>query len=274
MNDNDHTSLGHAFELWVRGWAVPLPAFDVGQRVERLVRHDGDYRQDTDAGRLFQRLRNDLSPREFMGLPQAAQDIMQGVPIAFAIDEERKREHEARIGRIVNRANEQINVVHRMQMKLGELRRKHDICVDALSAELTSLLQSNYISIDRRVAQRWQSLAEGTRIYNEAKSTFVRKFAADGVGLSLDEEQAAAVGAVNGNVLVTARAGSGKTRVLTARALFLHLHCGVPVHHIMLLAFNRRAASEIESRLREWLGDDIPHVMTFHALAYALVHPS
>ncbi len=42
----------------------------------------------------------------------------------------------------------------------------------------------------------------------------------------------------------------------------------------MLLAFNRRAASEMESRLREWLGDDIPRVMTFHALAYALVHPS
>ena len=42
----------------------------------------------------------------------------------------------------------------------------------------------------------------------------------------------------------------------------------------MLLAFNRRAASEMEGRLREWLGDDIPHVMTFHALAYALVHPS
>ncbi len=30
----------------------------------------------------------------------------------------------------------------------------------------------------------------------------------------------------------------------------------------------------MERRLRAWLGDDIPHVMTFHALAYALVHPS
>ncbi len=29
----------------------------------------------------------------------------------------------------------------------------------------------------------------------------------------------------------------------------------------------------MESRLREWLGDDIPHVMTFHALANRLVHP-
>lgn len=41
----------------------------------------------------------------------------------------------------------------------------------------------------------------------------------------------------------------------------------------MLLAFNRKAAEEIEERLEKYLGDSIPHVLTFHALAYAIVHP-
>ena len=87
-----------------------------------------------------------------------------------------------------------------------------------------------------------------------------------------DAEQAVAIGAVKDNVLVTARAGSGKTSTLTSRAIFLNKHCGVSPDEILLLAFNRSAASEIKSRLEK---NDclLPHVMTFHALAYSIVHP-
>jgi DNA helicase-4 len=42
---------------------------------------------------------------------------------------------------------------------------------------------------------------------------------------------------------------------------------------MLLLAFNRKAAEEIRERLTSQLQSLIPHVMTFHALAYALVHP-
>ena len=90
--------------------------------------------------------------------------------------------------------------------------------------------------------------------------------------LLVDSEQAAAIGSVHENVLVTARAGSGKTRVLVTRAAFLIKHCRVPADRLLLLAFNRKAAEEIRKRLSR-SGCDVPHVMTFHALAYALVHP-
>ena len=40
-----------------------------------------------------------------------------------------------------------------------------------------------------------------------------------------DPEQAAAIGAVEGNVQVIARAGSGKTATLVNRAKFLSQHC-------------------------------------------------
>jgi DNA helicase-4 len=40
-----------------------------------------------------------------------------------------------------------------------------------------------------------------------------------------------------------------------------------------LLAFNNRAADEMKRRLAKTLGANLPHVMTFHALAHALVGP-
>jgi DNA helicase-4 len=86
-----------------------------------------------------------------------------------------------------------------------------------------------------------------------------------------DLEQAAAIGAVEGHVQVVARAGSGKTSTLVNRALFLQQHCGIAPSEMLLLAFNRKAAEEIRERLAARLQESIPHVMTFHALAYALV---
>ena len=72
---------------------------------------------------------------------------------------------------------------------------------------------------------------------------------------------------------VVARAGSGKTATLVNRALFLQQHCGVAPDEMLLVAFNRKAAEEMQKRLDEGLQGSTPHVMTFHALAYALVRP-
>ena len=83
-----------------------------------------------------------------------------------------------------------------------------------------------------------------------------------------DAEQAAAIGAVDGNVQVIARAGSGKTATLVNRALFLQQHCRVNSDELLLLAFNKKAAEEMKDRI-----GTLSHVMTFHALAYALVQP-
>ena len=111
--------------------------------------------------------------------------------------------------------------------------------------------------------------------YEIEKINYVRSWAE---GRRLDPkpdcEQAAAIGAVEGNVQVVARAGSGKTATLVNRALFLQEHCDIAPSEMLLLAFNRKAAEEMQGRLTEYLQDSIPHVMTFHALAYALVHPN
>ena len=109
--------------------------------------------------------------------------------------------------------------------------------------------------------------------YKTEKINYVQSWAKDRLDPKPDSEQAVAIGAVEGHVQVVARAGSGKTSTLVSRALFLQQHCGVAPDEMLLLAFNRKAAEEMRDRLASYLPDSIPHVMTFHALAYALVHP-
>ena len=109
--------------------------------------------------------------------------------------------------------------------------------------------------------------------YETEKTNYVRSWAKDYLNTNPDIEQAAAIGAVEGHIQVVARAGSGKTATLVTRALFLQKHCGVAPDKMLLLAFNRKAAEEMQDRLDSDLQGSSPHVMTFDALAYALVHP-
>ena len=117
------------------------------------------------------------------------------------------------------------------------------------------------------------SLAE----YNTEKIRYVRSWAQKSLGPdepTPDPEQAAAIGAVDGNVQVVARAGSGKTATLVNRAKFLSQHCRVGADELLLLAFNKKAAEEMKERINKEQTVTVPHVMTFHALAYALVKPN
>lgn len=109
--------------------------------------------------------------------------------------------------------------------------------------------------------------------YQAEKSNYVRSWIQRHLNPEKlpDDEQAAAIGAVEGHVQVVARAGSGKTSTLVNRALFLQKHCGIAPSEMLLLAFNRKAAEEIRERLTSQLQESIPHVMTFHALANALI---
>ncbi len=109
--------------------------------------------------------------------------------------------------------------------------------------------------------------------YERLKAEFVKEWSKRELKQDLDSEQAAAVAATDGDVLVVARAGSGKTLTLVIRAVFLIRHCLVRPHEILLLAFNKKAQAEIRERLNARLGNACPHVMTFHSLAYALVQP-
>ena len=86
-------------------------------------------------------------------------------------------------------------------------------------------------------------------------------------------EQCAALEAGPQAVLALAGPGSGKTRVLVGRLAHL-LRQGVRASQIVALTFTRRAATELEERLRHTLGPAarMPTADTLHALAYSMWH--
>ena len=126
-----------------------------------------------------------------------------------------------------------------------------------------------------RFYQDWCTTYMSIEEYEDEKIGFVLSWAEkNNIDPKPDREQAAAIGAVEKpNVQVVARAGSGKTATLVNRVLFLQQHCGVSPGKMLLLAFNKKAANEMRERLASYLQNSNPHVMTFHALAYAIVHP-
>ncbi|PLS83123.1 MAG: DNA helicase UvrD, partial [Actinobacteria bacterium] len=161
----------------------------------------------------------------------------------------------------------------REQQERCEAEKARQAREKALVARLEDVFESDFLSADAIFAADPDAELVGDEEYGELKTSFVRRWAERELGQDLDLEQAAAVAATSGDVQVVARAGSGKTRTLVTRTIFLQKHCGVSPREIRLLAFNKKAADEMKGRLAEALGEDLPHVMTFHALAHALVHP-
>ena len=74
----------------------------------------------------------------------------------------------------------------------------------------------------------------------------------------IDYEQAAAVVDESLNTIVVARAGSGKTRTLIAKIVYLVVQRGVKMEEIMVFVFNANAAKEINERLMKMRVDGKP----------------
>lgn len=90
---------------------------------------------------------------------------------------------------------------------------------------------------------------------------------------NLNPQQLQAVTAGDGQILVLAGPGSGKTRVLTSRLAWLIEHEGIPAYDIIAVTFTNKAAREMENRVVSlvqrslegiWLG-------TFHAMCARLL---
>lgn len=89
----------------------------------------------------------------------------------------------------------------------------------------------------------------------------------------LNEQQKKAVTQTNGSLLVIAGAGSGKTRVITARIAHLILNENISSSSIIALTFTNKAAQEMKERIAHFLGNNqhIPFVGTFHSYCLRLL---
>ncbi len=89
----------------------------------------------------------------------------------------------------------------------------------------------------------------------------------------LNEEQYIAATADAGANLIVASAGTGKTSTIVARIAYL-LNRGVKPHHILLLTFTNKAASEMLQRVQRYFDKSVVKKIesgTFHAVSYRLL---
>jgi DNA helicase-2/ATP-dependent DNA helicase PcrA len=85
----------------------------------------------------------------------------------------------------------------------------------------------------------------------------------------LSDEQKVAASYTGGNARLLAGPGTGKTRSLTRRVLYLTAVQGVDPHDIVLLTFTRAAAAEMRRHVQAALGEGpaVPYINTLHAYA-------
>ena len=112
----------------------------------------------------------------------------------------------------------------------------------------------------------------------EVCSWFAAEVTYDGEPYIIDEEQAAAVLDEGMNTIVVARAGSGKTRTIVAKIIYMVAKRGIKPQEIMAFVFNSNAAVEINARLQKMrvggvavIPESVRIARTFHAFARKVV---
>lgn len=89
---------------------------------------------------------------------------------------------------------------------------------------------------------------------------------------ALNERQLEAVTTTEGYVRIIAGAGTGKTKALTYRYVYLVNELGISTSNILCVTFTNKAAREMSKRIRQMIGDsDTGYICTFHGFCVKLL---
>ncbi|HDR2373675.1 TPA: DNA helicase IV [Enterobacter asburiae] len=156
------------------------------------------------------------------------------------------------------------------------LQQKIRQALSALPLSVTRLDEFDNCRDAWRQCQAWLNDKDKSRLahnqaWTDAMLTQYADFFSTVESSPLNPSQARAV--VNGeqSLLVLAGAGSGKTSVLVARAGWLLTTGEAVADQILLLAFGRKAAQEMDERIQERLHTRDITARTFHALALHII---
>lgn len=95
--------------------------------------------------------------------------------------------------------------------------------------------------------------------------------------MQLNSAQSQAVNYIDAPLLVLAGAGSGKTRVITQKIIYLIEECGYQANSIFAVTFTNKAAREMKERISEKLAKRLRRglvVSTFHHLCLKIIKSS
>ncbi|WP_333500870.1 DNA helicase IV [Kluyvera genomosp. 2] len=175
---------------------------------------------------------------------------------------------------IITGSREQTRWLTRQQAQT--IRQQIVNALEGLPLPTTRLAEFENCREAWRQCQAWLADKESGRAqhnqrYTDAMLTQYGDFFARIESSPLNPSQARAV--VNGerSLLVLAGAGSGKTSVLVARAGWLLERQEASAEQLLLLAFGRKAAEEMDERLQSRLNTDAITARTFHALALSII---
>lgn len=160
--------------------------------------------------------------------------------------------------------------------RLAEVQKQIQAAFEAIPVPVERLSEFETCRDDYATCLRW--LKQGTQSVVQRNQDWTDKVIADNRDFfdsvettPLNSSQCRAV--VNGedSVLVLAGAGSGKTSVLVARAGWLLRRQEALPEQILLLAFGRQAADEMNLRIKSRLQVEGIKAKTFHALALHII---
>lgn len=160
--------------------------------------------------------------------------------------------------------------------RLAEVQQQIRGAFEAIPVPVERLNAFENCRDDYQTCLRWlqqgaQSVTQRNQAWTEQVIGQHRDFFDNVESSPLNDSQCRAV--VNGedSVLVLAGAGSGKTSVLVARAGWLLLRQEALPEQVLLLAFGRQAADEMNARIKDRLKVDGIKAKTFHALALHII---
>ncbi|NMB46675.1 MAG: UvrD-helicase domain-containing protein [Firmicutes bacterium] len=263
--------LHELIQLW-RKWETN-ETYYLNTLAPAIMRGDDSFDLKDREKEIIAQLRELLSPEEWSHLPQLIAQCRTGTLNSLPSDEQRKQASPTKAQQRVR----QLLANHGKQQHQERLKRRQEQTTRErqrrMQKEFQTILQRDFLGADQAFAAQADNSLLTPDDYVLLKTAFVQEWVRNNTKKPLDQDQAAAVAAATGDIQVTARAGSGKTRTLVARTIFLQKHCSISPDQILLLAFNKNAAQHMLSELESESLDNLPHVMTFHALAYALIHP-
>lgn len=82
----------------------------------------------------------------------------------------------------------------------------------------------------------------------------------------LNPDQKKAVLATDGPIIILAGAGSGKTRVLTYKVVYLMQEKNIEPESILMITFTNKAAKEMKERMQKYNLPAYPWIATFHSM--------
>lgn len=217
-----------------------------------------------------------LNRKEKEKLKAAQRKAAEEKAKARAEEERKERERLRKIREEQERKKRELEAKKRAEQAALKAKK------DDLIAQINSAFDYDYFSAESyfRANNTEELLSDAEFI--QLQEDFIKRWFAQNTPTGEyppDIEQRAAIGGTKNNIEVVARAGSGKTTTIVNRFRFLTEHCNVDASTMLLLAFNKKAAIELRDRIEKLLSThqeratNMPHVMTFHALAYSIVHP-